>query len=111
MYNFGTVILVPFPFTDLTSEKVRPALIISDQIPGEDIMVAFITSSKDPLSPGISIRENIPEFVNSGLKTTSLIRLDEIATLDKKIVLGELGSLPTDFLKKHSKIFYKQFGF
>ena len=46
MFNFGKIVLIPFPFTDLTSSKVRPALIISEQNNrSEDVIVAFITSN------------------------------------------------------------------
>jgi mRNA interferase MazF len=44
----GDIVLVPFPFTDLTGQKVRPALVISPDPPGEDVMVAFISSVVPP---------------------------------------------------------------
>jgi len=88
MYKRGTIILVPFPFTDLTGNKVRPALIISKGKVGEDVVVVFVTSQT-------KLRENhlvnlTPDQEN-GLKTTSKIVCSKIATLDAKIVLGEIG--------------------
>ena len=44
MYKKGSIILVPFPFTDLSGNKVRPAVIISDGKVGNDVVVVFITS-------------------------------------------------------------------
>lgn len=38
----GDIVLVPFPFTDLTGEKVRPAVIVSPDPVGEDIVLAFL---------------------------------------------------------------------
>ena len=41
----GTVILTPFPFTDLTGNKVRPAIIISvDDRQGNDVIIIFVSS-------------------------------------------------------------------
>ena len=42
----GAVILVPFPFTDLSENKVRPAVVLSCAMKGEDVVVAFISSQK-----------------------------------------------------------------
>jgi mRNA interferase MazF len=42
----GTVVLTPFPFTDLSGQKVRPALVVSrSDRPGTDVLLAFITQS------------------------------------------------------------------
>ena len=47
MYKFGTIILIPFPFTDLSKSKIRPALIVSQSnLNSEDITVCFITAKK-----------------------------------------------------------------
>lgn len=44
----GTIILTPFPFTDLTTNKVRPALIVSsNRRKGKDIIITFITTAID----------------------------------------------------------------
>ena len=94
MYKPGTIVLVPFPFTDLSGEKVRPALIIAAQTKGEDVLVCFITSmgvKKD--SHVVLLSENDSHFRNSGLKITSVIRATKLATLDRRVILGELGGL------------------
>lgn len=45
MYKFGSIVLIPFPFTDLTSSKICPALIISKSNKDmDDVLVAFISS-------------------------------------------------------------------
>ena len=111
MYNFGTIVLIPFPFTDLSSSKLRPALIVSKKNNSEDIIVAFISSNINEKGNGIFLDQKDAVFEASGLKNSSVIRLDKIATLDKKIILGELGSLPLDFLKKYRDQFFDGFGF
>ncbi|MFA6528545.1 MAG: type II toxin-antitoxin system PemK/MazF family toxin [Candidatus Gracilibacteria bacterium] len=113
MCKFGQIVLIPFPFTDLTSAKLRPALIISKNAIGNDIIVVFITSKTQNQNAKnlIYIKDTDKIFEQTGLKTNSIIRLDKIATLNKKLILGELGELPKTFLKQHAKTFSKIFGF
>jgi mRNA interferase MazF len=97
MYKKGTLILVPFPFTDLSGNKVRPALIISQGKIGGDVVVVFVTSqSKFKERHLVSIA---PDELN-GLKVKSTVVCSKIATLDSKIVLGELGKLSSEVQKK-----------
>ncbi len=110
MFKFGTVVLIPFPFTDLTSAKIRPALIISaNNTKKNDIMVAFITSKKTKKNLTISSEDLF--FKETGLKVTSTVRFDKLATLNKKIILGELGHIPKSFLLENKKTFERNFGF
>lgn len=82
--------LVPFPFTDLSGQKVRPALVLYASRKGENCIVAFITSSTGgkklyPFDIPVSASRR------NGLKVDSMIKIDHFATLQKKVVLGELG--------------------
>ena len=89
----GKIVLVPFPFTDLTAAKLRPALVIYEG--EEDIVLAFI-SSRVPSAPsgtGLLLSKQDPGFYKTGLKADSLIKLDKIATVLKDLVVGELGEL------------------
>jgi mRNA interferase MazF len=92
----GKIVLVPFPFTDLTAAKLRPALVIYE---GEkDVVLSFI-SSKIPYKPSnvdIVLKESHTGFKKSGLKLDSVIKLDKIATVLKDLIMGELGELDDD---------------
>ncbi len=113
MYKFGTIVLIPFPFTDLTSVKLRPALIISTKNHGEDIIVSFITSvnrSRKTKSDFI-YKTKDKYFEKSGLKINSVFRFDKIATLNKKLILGEIGTIHPSILIKMKKSFSRAFGF
>jgi len=84
----GKIVLVPFPFTDLTSAKLRPALVIYE---GEkDVVLTFISSKIPPdLSEvDILITEDHPGFRKAGLKVDSVIKLDKIATVLKDLIVG-----------------------
>lgn len=96
MFKKGTVILVPFPFTDLSGNKVRPAVIISNGKVGSDIVVVFITSQVKMKEKHLVLIN--PEIKN-GLKVPSKVVCSKIATLDSKIVLGELGLVSPSILE------------
>ena len=86
----GDVIVIPFPFSDLSSTKKRPALVLSD-LRGEDIILCQITSSlrKDPYS--IPLNKN--DFREGDLKVNSMIRPNRLFTADKSIILYKIGKL------------------
>ncbi|MBT3348931.1 type II toxin-antitoxin system PemK/MazF family toxin [bacterium] len=105
MFEFGKIVLIPFPFTDLTSTKIRPALIISAKNETADLIVAFISSHQK--SDGLPIKKS----AENGLKVDSTIRFNKIATLNKKLILGEIGEISRDFLEKKKKYFFQNFGF
>lgn len=96
----GKIVLVPFPFTDLTTAKLRPALVLYE---GEkDAVLAFI-SSKIPVEVSevdILITKDNPGFIKSGLKVDSVIKLDKIATVLKELIMGELGELDEELRKE-----------
>ncbi|HCC83509.1 TPA: hypothetical protein DEP96_01515 [Candidatus Uhrbacteria bacterium] len=93
----GDIVLIPFPFSDLSGHKVRPGLVLYEQKGGEDFIVVFISSVKQAKLGNFDVR--IKASQTNGLKADSFIRTDKIATLQKKIVLGELGKLETTAYK------------
>lgn len=92
----GALVLIPFPFTDLSRQKVRPALVL---VPGrgDDCIVAFVLSVSQTKRQLFSVAVE-PSAAN-GLKVRSAIKIDKIATLEKKTVLGELGTLERKTLR------------
>lgn len=96
----GAVVLVPFPFTDLSGNKVRPALVLHAQAKGDDCIVGFISSvQRKPEKFDISVVHS----KSNGLKTDSVIKVEKIATLQKKIFIGELGALEPAYMKEVDK--------
>lgn len=84
----GEIVLIPFPFTELTQAKLRPAIVLIEN--EYDITVSFITSQqKKQESTDVVI---YPSKLN-GLKKNSLIRLSKIATIDKSLIIGKLGEI------------------
>jgi mRNA interferase MazF len=92
----GSVVLVPFPFTDFSATKLRPAVVLYEN--EYDVVVAFI-SSKMPAAMNtaeIPVTGSQPGFASTGLKTDSVIRLDKIATIIRTRVVGRIGELPPE---------------
>jgi len=111
MYKKGDIVLVPFPFTNLTGEKIRPALILSGKEIGDDVTLCFISSliPKKILNNEVLVKKEGKNFSNTGLKTNSIIKVTKIATLEKKIILGKLGILDVENLIKVKIIIKKYF--
>ena len=105
------VVLVHFPFTDLSGSKLRPALVLHE---GEqDVIVAFI-SSKIPSSlqeSDLLITTDHPAFRSTGLKTSSVIKFDKIATVSKILIEGEIGEVLPGLTDECNDIMHHLFRF
>lgn len=88
------VVLVSFPFTDLSGQKLRPALIVGRPL-GDDVLLAFITSRGGEAVPKAEhvIAHGDPDFAATGLKVGSRVRLNKIATLHRALVRRRLGRI------------------
>ena len=92
-YSFGTVILVPFPFTDQTASKKRPAVVVSSKSYNDarpDIIVMAITSQMRAASGSGDLQ--LDEWQEAGLLKPSAVK-PVIATLEQSMVSKVLGAL------------------
>lgn len=93
------IVLVPFPFDNLTATKVRPAVCLTDEIkPYDHVVLAFITSRvSTSISPtDFVVDKTEANFANTGLKVSSTIRLHHLMTVKKSIIQRELGELSAE---------------
>jgi mRNA interferase MazF len=95
-YSFGDIVLVPFPFTDQTATKKRPAVIVSsNEYNGvrPDVILMAITGHLSPYS-------RIGEVVIADWKETGLIKASTIkpilTTIEKTLIIRILGRLRQD---------------
>lgn len=96
----GDIIVVPFPFTDLSGSKIRPACVLIPSF--ADITISFITTQFNWIDEACLEIEHSRE---NGLKKNSLIRLNKLASIDKALVLGKIGSLnPIDIHRLNLKL-------
>lgn len=94
----GEIVLIPFPFTDLSGQKIRPALVLHNEKKGEDCIVSFISSVQTQRLGKFDVL--VTPSASNGFKIKSIIKVNKIATLQKKLILGRLGTLEKSFLTK-----------
>ena len=90
------VVLVPFPFDDLSGNKVRPAVCLTEAVgPHRHVVLAFITSTVPPaLEPtDVPLEPGSADFARSGLRVRSALRLHRMVTVSAAIIQRQLGSL------------------
>ncbi|MFZ5801096.1 MAG: type II toxin-antitoxin system PemK/MazF family toxin [Candidatus Omnitrophota bacterium] len=93
----GDILLVRFPFTDLTSLKVRPTVVISPDSYNkqhQDLLLMFITTNVSTSGPEDFLLTNKhPEFALTGLKVNSLFKISKISILSKRLAVRKLGNI------------------
>ena len=100
-YKRGDVVFVPFPFTDLSSAKQRPALVVSADVfnsTRDDVLVAAITSQ---IPAQLAVDEfMIPagELAACGLPKPSILKLSKLVALHRQLVIKRVGVLPATTL-------------
>ncbi|MGB0387226.1 MAG: type II toxin-antitoxin system PemK/MazF family toxin [Ardenticatenaceae bacterium] len=94
----GGVVLVRYPFTDLTGSKVRPAVVLTPNslLPQlDDVLCLFISSSipRDLLLTDFILVPTHPSFKKTGLKYSSILRTHKLALLHRSLVVRVLGEM------------------
>jgi len=86
----GAVVVLPFPFSDLTGSKRRPAFVLAD-LDGDDAILCQITSRAkfDPYA--VAVKSG--DFISGSLSVDSYVRPNKIFTADKKLILSVVGQL------------------
>ena len=93
----GDVVVLPFPFSDLTQPKRRPALVLASP-PGNDIILCQITSQK--VKDNYAILLSSSYFKDGGINQESNIRPNRIFTADEKLVLYKVGKIKSEKIKE-----------
>ena len=94
--NKGKVVLVPFPFDDLSSQKVRPAVCLTEALgKHRHIVLAFVSSQvgSDLLDSDILLDPRLGDVGRTGLRVLSVLRLHRLLTVSCSLIQRELGSL------------------
>ena len=86
----GDIVVIPFPFSDLSQSKKRPAIIITS-FKGEDVILAQITSKN--ISDNYSIFLSQKDFIEGKLSVESNIRPNKLFTASKTLILYKIGSI------------------
>lgn len=105
-YERGSVVLIPFPFSDLKGLKQRPALVISSiksQLKTNQIICMMITS----VNPSYSTDYNVQTWQGSGLIKPSVIKVNRVFTINSNLVKRTLGKLSESDIENIYSIFLK----
>jgi mRNA interferase MazF len=85
-FSRGEVVLLPIPFTDLTSRKVRPAVVIGSAIRTGDLFVVPVSSQLQ------NVDVSLKDWAAAGLNVACGIKA-QIATIESRLVLRVVGRL------------------
>ena len=100
------VVLFRFPQTNQATGKLRPALVIRN-LPGrhDDWLICMISSQLSQEVQGFDelISEKDDDFILSGLKQTSLVRIGRLAVVDQKMLIGAIGKIDVNRLERIKK--------
>lgn len=108
----GKVVLVPFPFDNLSSAKLRPAVCLTNPIGlHRHVVLAFITSQipEDALDSDVVLDSSRDDFSSTGLRVSSTIRLHRLMTVSTSIIESELGKLSPQMQIEVNNILCKLF--
>lgn len=92
-YEFGDLVLVPFPFTDQSTSKRRPAAIVSSVAYHRERRDLIILAVSSQVRPAVSVGEvGIARWKEAGLLKPSVLK-PVLATIERRLVLRKLGRL------------------
>ena len=93
MYERGDVVLIPFPFTDLSATKTRPAVVISSLLYWHvraELLLAYVSSQVSKVNPKLDCI--LVDWESAGLLKPSFMR-PKIAAIEPSLVVYHMGKL------------------
>ena len=102
-FSQGDIVLVPFPFTDLSATKQRPALVLSPERLNKarlDLVVVAVTSQVPSTLRGDEVLLSEADLQSAGLPRRSIIKLGKIFTIHQGLVRRKLGRIPQSTLEE-----------
>ena len=93
----GDIVVIPFPFSDLSQSKRRPALVLAP-LEGDDVILCQITSKS--IKDNYAITLDDADFESGGLKQASNIRPNRLFTADTHIILYRVGNIKKEKLNQ-----------
>ncbi len=103
-YNFGDIVLIGFPHTDLQGISKRPSIVLHDS-GDQDVLLARNTTQEYTTETDYKI----PDWQKSGLLAESYIRLGKQATIEKRLIIRRLGTLEAKDIEVLKSILKRMF--
>jgi len=107
MFEQGDILIVPFPFSDLSSIRYRPVLVLSnnsDNIFSDDIIICGITSNLKDTKHSVLIDNS--SLKEGNIPITSRIKIDKLFTIEKNLIKKKIGKLNNKTIEQVKKEFY-----
>jgi mRNA interferase MazF len=112
MIRRGDILLLSFPFTDLQTTKVRPAVVVSSDPfnkTSADAIFIFITSKEYTTPFSLRIKRTDPGFKTTGLKLSSTFRISKLMCLEQKLARRRLGYANKNMMEKIDSVLKRLF--
>jgi mRNA interferase MazF len=93
----GAVVLVQFPFSDLSRSKLRPAVVLADVGRGDRVLCQ-VTSK--PYGDPLALMLEQPQFASGSLRVTSYLRPGKLFTASTELISSEVGMLTPEALTR-----------
>ncbi|MCX5737480.1 MAG: type II toxin-antitoxin system PemK/MazF family toxin [Proteobacteria bacterium] len=109
----GKVVLVSFPFDDLTGTTVRPAVCLTDPVGSHGHMVLAVITSQPPSQPlgsDVAFNATDPHFPQTGLRVSSTLRRHRLVTLTSSMLRRELGTIGASRQREVAEKLQRLFG-
>ena len=98
----GDIILIRFPQADLKQGKLRPALVVAiSPSRHRDLLLALISSRLHQVTPEFDeiINPLDSDYMTTGLKVASVIRLGRLTTVEQSVINARLGCISPERLQ------------
>ena len=95
--SVGAVVLIPFPFSDLSQSKLRPAVVLADAGKG-DFVLCQVTSKAYADARAIELTDT--SFSTGSLRVVSYARPGKLFTANNSLLVSRVGELTEDALKQ-----------
>lgn len=107
----GDIVLVPFPFTDLTGTKLRPGVILWVDHAGNDITLCFISSQNvtNLTAEEFVLDSSDAEFAATGLKVVSKVRVTRVVTIERRFITRRIGKLGANQIQQLNTLMLQAF--
>jgi len=92
----GSVVLIPFPFSDLSKSKLRPAVVLASS-EKEDWILCQVTSKQYTDHKAVQLSNQ--DFQTGSLRVTSFARPGKLFTANESLIISEIGKLKDDIIK------------
>jgi mRNA interferase MazF len=111
-YSQGEILIVPFPFSDLSAVKKRPVLVVSTKKyndSADDLVICGITSNLK--NSNFSVLFDNKDLVSGKIPAPSRIKADKLFTIEKTKVIKSVGLVSEKVLNDVKDEMIKLFGF